>query len=120
MTRTFHHAIKKMLVATGMTIKSAPRSGCSNTKKAGSHTIHKNGINPSDALQRKFLYFVQKAATDKIMESFKNSVGWSEKGIQGISNHQRAPFIFTPTISTRRSITKTLILIIFICFFHHK
>lgn len=103
-----------------MTIKSAPRSGCNKTSRAGNQTIPRNGMNHSVVFQRKFLYFVQNAATERITESFKNSVGWSEKGIPGISNHHRAPLIFTPSTSTNTSIIMTKTLIVFTCFFHHK
>lgn len=119
-TRTFHPATKKILVATGITINNAPRSGCNNTSRVGSHTIQRKGINHSVVFQRKFLYFVQNAATDRIIESFKNSVGWSEKGTPGISNHHLAPFILTPNTNTRTSMITTKTLIVFTCFFHHR
>ncbi len=119
-TRTFQPATKKILVATGMIINSAPRSGWSNTRKEGSQTIPIKGINHSVVFQRKFLYFAQKAATERITESFRNSVGCSEKGIPGISNHHRAQLIFTPNTRTRTSMIITNTLIVFTCFFHHK
>lgn len=75
MTLTFQPAIKKMLVATGMIMRRAQRSGCSNTRKEGSQTMPRKGINHSDVFLRKFLYFAQKAHTDRMTESFKNSVG---------------------------------------------
>lgn len=120
MTRTFPPAMKNMLVATGIMINNAPRSGCNKTRKEGSQTIPRKGINHSEVFPRKFLYFAQNAATDRITESFKNSVGWSEKGIPGMSNHHRAQLIFIPKMSTSTSIISTKILIVFTCFFHHK
>lgn len=116
----FHPAIKKILVATGIIINNAQRSGCNNTRKEGSQMIQRKGINHSEVFLRKFLFFVQKAATDSIIESFKNSVGCSEKGIPGISNHQRAQFILSPTMSTRTSIIMTKTLIVLTCFFHQR
>ncbi len=72
---TFHHATKYILVTIGIIIIKAPKSGWSMTRKEGSHTIPKNGIKPSDVLDRTFLYRLQKAATAKMRESFRNSVG---------------------------------------------
>lgn len=120
MTLTFPPAIKNILVAIGMTMSRAHKSGCNNTSNEGSHTIPKNGTNHSDVFQRKFLYFVQKAATESMIESFKNSVGCREKGIPGTSNHPRAPLILTPITSTSINNIMTMMLIAFTFFFHQR
>lgn len=116
--RTFHHAIKYILVTIGMIINNAPRSGCKRTRKDGIPTIPKNGINPSEVLLKRNLFLLQKADTDSMSVSLRNSVGCSEKGIPGISNHPRAPLIFTPKISTNISRVIVMMLITLICFFH--
>gem|GEM_PF-6960626 len=104
----------------GSIIKRAHRSGCNSTKKQGSQMMPINGIKPSMLLCRRFLYFVQNADADNIIESLRNSVGCREKGIPGMSNHPRAPFIFTQKMRTSKSITMTHILIILTCFFHQR
>ncbi len=104
----------------GTMMSNAHKSGCRRTRKQGSPIIPRNGMNPSVVLQRKFLYFVQNAAAESMMESLRNSVGWREKGIHGISNHHRAPLILIQKINTnnKRAITMTLITLTF--FLHQR
>lgn len=109
-----------MLSAMGTIIRRAQRSGCNKTRKQGRPIIPKNGINQSEVFPRKFLYLVQNAAAEKMIESFRNSVGWSEKGIPGISNHQRAPLILTQKIKTNKRRVMTITLITLTFFFHQR
>lgn len=104
----------------GTIMRRAQRSGCNKTRKQGRPIMPRNGINPSEVFPKKFLYLVQNAAAERIIESFKNSVGWSEKGIPGISNHPRAPFIFTQKMRTNKRSAITITLITLTCFFHHR
>jgi hypothetical protein len=104
----------------GTMMSRAHRSGCKRTRKQGRPIMPKNGINPSEVFPRKFLYFVQNAAAERIIESLRNSVGWSEKGIPGISNHHRAPLILTQNMSTSRSSDITMTLMTLTCFFHQR
>lgn len=103
-----------------MMIKRAHKSGCNKTKREGTPTIQTKGIKPSEVWESIFLYLLQNADTESTMVSLRSSVGWREKGIPGISNHPRAPLIFTPKTST--SISKNIVIIVihFICFFHHR
>lgn len=113
-------AIKYILIAMGTMISSAHRSGCKSTRREGRPIIPKNGMKPSVVLPRKFLYFAQNAPADSMIESLRNSVGWSEKGIHGISNQPRAPLILTPNTKTKSKSTITTILITFTCFCHQR
>jgi hypothetical protein len=105
-------------VTIGSIIIRAPKSGCSRTKKDGTHTIHKKGTKPFEILPSMFLYLLQKADTAKISESLRNSVGCREKGIPGMSNHPRAPLILIQKTRTRMSNIIAPTLIILTCFFH--
>lgn len=101
-----------------MMIKRAQRSGCKNTSITGIIMETIKGIKPCCVSESACLCRAQKEATVRMIESLRNSVGWSAKGSHGTSNHHRAPLILIPKIRTPISITITTVAIHFVYFFH--
>ncbi len=113
-------ATKKIETAIGMIIRSAQRSGWRKTRIRGMIILNQNGIKPCCKSAREFLYRLQKEATVNMIESFKNSVGWREKGSHGISNHHRAPLILMPNIRTATKSPITSVAMSLVFFFHQR
>jgi len=76
-----------MIVDTGNKTISVQKSGCNHTRTNTTHIIHKKGRNPFLKSLKYCLFFLKKVARYIISASFKNSVGWIVKGIQGILSH---------------------------------